>query len=232
VPVSTSAALSRGREVHRWLAEWWGGTLRTLPEDPVARACCVAYGALYERPHLTEIDVEMPWSATIAGVPCAGTVDAIGLAPNGQNFVVEHKTTSEDIQPGSVYWRRIVTTDPQVSMYRAAFPGAIVLYDVIRKPNIRQKKDESNDRFFARCLETMGESPRRYFQRANVVRMQSEDASFESDIVQVDRLRRRTEQPRNPDACFAYGSRCGYWSVCWEDADLQGAEFRDQDDDR
>lgn len=54
---------------------------------------------------------------------------------------VEHKTTSEDIGLGSVYWRRL-TLDPQVSTYYA---GAKSLghdvhgcvYDVVRKPALR-----------------------------------------------------------------------------------------------
>jgi hypothetical protein len=53
----------------------------------------------------------------------------------------ELKTTSEDIGPGSIYWRRL-TLDPQVSTYYA---GAKALghevdsceYDVVRKPALR-----------------------------------------------------------------------------------------------
>jgi hypothetical protein len=58
-----------------------------------------------------------------------------------QSKFVEHKTTSEDIGLGSVYWRRL-TLDPQVSTYYA---GAKSLghdvhgcvYDVVRKPALR-----------------------------------------------------------------------------------------------
>jgi hypothetical protein len=58
----------------------------------------------------------------------------------GRKFV-EHKTTSEDIGVGSIYWRRL-TLDPQVSTYYAGakslghdVDGCI--YDVVRKPALR-----------------------------------------------------------------------------------------------
>ena len=54
--------------------------------------------------------------------------------------IVEHKTTSSDISPGSSYWRQVSATDLQVSMYAAAFPGATILYDVIRKPDLEHSQ--------------------------------------------------------------------------------------------
>lgn len=54
--------------------------------------------------------------------------------------VVEHKTTSSDIGPGSSYWKRL-TLDTQVSQYLGAEERAEgMLYDVIRKPSIRPFK--------------------------------------------------------------------------------------------
>lgn len=51
--------------------------------------------------------------------------------------VVEHKTTSADITPGSPYWRRL-TLDAQVSLYLGG--AGSLLYDVIRKPTLRPLK--------------------------------------------------------------------------------------------
>lgn len=76
-----------------------------------------------------------------------GKVDAIASVRQGHPdrapgvYVVEHKTTSEDIGLGSTYWQRL-RLDAQVSIY---FEGArslghdVVgcLYDVVRKPGIR-----------------------------------------------------------------------------------------------
>lgn len=226
--------------MHRWLETWWttrGRDLGALPEDPIARACCLGYDAYYQAPPPGTWGVEATWNAPIGGVMCAGTLDATALdavVDGGppHHCIVEHKTTSQDISPGSMYWRQVVTTDPQVSMYRAAFPGAVILYDVIRKPALRGKEGESADSLVARCLEAMAKEPEKYFQRAYVVRLESEDAAFADDVRAVDSLRRLPLLPRNPASCFEYGSRCGYYSVCWEGASLDGPEFRDQDGNR
>lgn len=76
----------------------------------------------------------------------AGKKDGIAeYNPTGKRYLVEHKTSSEDIEdPDSTYWRRLAI-DSQVSCYVLAnwqqgtkLDGT--LYDVIRKPGIRPKK--------------------------------------------------------------------------------------------
>lgn len=71
----------------------------------------------------------------------AGKLDAVVQKTDDQIWILEHKTSSEDIEPGSDYWKRLLL-DSQISTY---FVGARVmgyepagcLYDVIRKPAIR-----------------------------------------------------------------------------------------------
>jgi hypothetical protein len=77
----------------------------------------------------------------------------------------------------------------------------------------------------------MAATPEKFFQRATVVRLESEDAAFAEDLISVSRLM-EGPSPRNPQSCFAYGRRCEYWAVCWEGGSLNGPEFRDQDPDR
>lgn len=76
----------------------------------------------------------------------AGKFDGITEYPeSGRVYLLEHKTTSDDIaDPNSSYWRRLVI-DSQVSSYMLAnwqmerkLDGT--LYDVIRKPGIRPKR--------------------------------------------------------------------------------------------
>jgi hypothetical protein len=67
----------------------------------------------------------------------AGKLDAV-VEVGGRVYVVEHKTTSEDIAPGGDYWQRL-QIDAQVSNYVTGarllgFDVAGVIYDVIRKP--------------------------------------------------------------------------------------------------
>ena len=69
----------------------------------------------------------------------AGKVDVLVTErATGRRMVVEHKTTSENVAPGTDYWRRL-KLDPQVSLYYAGaealgFPVETCLYDVLSKP--------------------------------------------------------------------------------------------------
>jgi hypothetical protein len=72
----------------------------------------------------------------------AGKLDVIVRDPRDGNVkFIEHKTSSEDITPGSIYWRRL-RMDTQVSVYfegaRAlGHDAAACIYDVIGKPGLR-----------------------------------------------------------------------------------------------
>jgi len=72
----------------------------------------------------------------------AGKFDGI-ISKNGDSYLLEHKTCREEIGPASPYWTRL-SIDTQISGYLLAswhqgkkLDG--VLYDVIRKPEIRPK---------------------------------------------------------------------------------------------
>ena len=73
-----------------------------------------------------------------------GKIDVILREENGGDlFNMEHKTTSEDVSPGSVYWRRLAL-DAQVSTYvegarSLGYDVKKTTYDVISKPRIQPK---------------------------------------------------------------------------------------------
>jgi hypothetical protein len=63
---------------------------------------------------------------------------------DGRIFVVEHKSSSEDISIGSVYWRRL-TLNGQISTYMVGARSLGVepygvLYDVLGKPDLRPRQ--------------------------------------------------------------------------------------------
>jgi hypothetical protein len=73
----------------------------------------------------------------------AGKFDGI-VSRNDEAYLLEHKTTSEDLSPGSPYWKRL-TIDTQISGYLLATWADLrrllgVLYDAIRKPEIQPRK--------------------------------------------------------------------------------------------
>lgn len=151
--------------------------------------------------------------------------------------VVEHKTTSADITPGSPYWRRLAL-DAQVSLYLGG-AGAL-LYDVIKKPSLRplratpvearrytkagtlyaaqREHDETPDAYEARLLADIAQHPDAYYQRGTVVRTEEEAREAGRDVWMAARMIRESRYldawPRNPSACDAYGRTCDYWPVC------------------
>lgn len=73
-----------------------------------------------------------------------GKIDVIARdLRDGRVFIVEHKTSSEDITPGSPYWR-MLRIDTQVSVYfvgaeSLGYTVAGCLYDVLGKPQLHPK---------------------------------------------------------------------------------------------
>ena len=151
--------------------------------------------------------------------------------------VVEHKTTSADITPGSPYWRRLAL-DAQVSLYLGG--AGSLLYDVIKKPSLRplratpvearrytkagtlyaaqREADETPDAYEARLLADIAQHPDAYYQRGTVVRTEEEAQEAGRDVWMTARMIRESRYldawPRNPSACDAYGRTCDYWPVC------------------
>ncbi len=173
----------------------------------------------------------------------AGKLDALVLR-DGRAFLVEHKSTSEDLGAGSSYWQRLLL-DPQVSTY---YVGADALghtvegcvYDVVRKPQVRpgratplearkwtkdgklyanqRLEDETPAEFRVRVREAITEDGDRYYRRGEVVRLEEEEADFAFDAWGLGRsiaeARAASRFPRNPDACERFGRMCAYFDVC------------------
>ena len=81
----------------------------------------------------------------------AGKIDGVIKIqqPDGRMAVLEHKTTSLDVQdPGSPYWKQL-RMDTQISIYltaaRQTFPVETVIYNVIRKPQHKPKAIPTKD---------------------------------------------------------------------------------------
>ena len=74
-----------------------------------------------------------------------GALDALAMRDGGKLVHVEHKTTSDDISPGTDYWRMVSALDSQVSTYQSALKSlgleAETLYDVVRKVDLKPFKE-------------------------------------------------------------------------------------------
>jgi hypothetical protein len=163
-------------------------------------------------------------------------------------WLVEHKTSSEDITPGSAYWQKL-KLDTQISTY---FVGAKELghdpvgciYDVIFKPRMRplqatkevklkkdgtpragqRLQDETLEEFGERLRNDIAENPDKYYQRGEVYRLRDEETDAAYDMWQIAKLIRESELatrwPRNTDSCFKYNRVCDFWPVCSGEATL------------
>ena len=250
---SKADALSFGTLIHTGLEAWWksGGDLdstlakmRACPGDcdafemERATALMEGYSARWsaEMADLEVLAVEVEFSARIlnpkTGYPChdlvvSGKIDAlVKRRSTGKVWLVEHKTSSEDLSAGSTYWQRL-RMDPQISAYHdgAQALGHEVegcIYDVLAKPGERPKlatppekrkytkkegklyegqreTDETVAEYGCRIREKIAELPDSYFGRAEVIRTEQEMEESRRDVhATALMIREETRLGRNP----------------------------------
>jgi hypothetical protein len=162
----------------------------------------------------------------------AGKIDAIiqdAREPEGSENVIidEHKTTKESIESdGDPYWNKLAG-DHQLSIYvigadsLRGYNAQEALYDVARKPSIKQKKAETLEEFRDRLRADMRENPKSYFRWRRVPRQTNEVFRALRDAWDIGRLIEIGQKgylaPRNPGACFKYGTghRCPFYNTCF-----------------
>ena len=129
-----------------------------------------------------EVDFRLPLSGSRT-FDSAGKIDGLGVLKDGRLCLVEHKTCGEDISPTAPYWDRL-RFNPQVYQYVLAaralgWDVGLVLYDVARKPSIRQKQSESVEAFGERLAADAQSRPEFYFARREVPVLDQDIAEFE-----------------------------------------------------
>lgn len=158
----------------------------------------------------------------VRGLKVVGKLDVlVRKRSDGTVWIVEHKTSTADLTPGSTYWQRL-RMDTQVSVY---FEGARALglepvgclYDVIAKPQQRPLKatpedkrkykkgtnelyanqrltDESTGDFKARMAALIAAAPEEYYQRSEVVRLEAELEESRRDTYETALMIRETKR--------------------------------------
>lgn len=118
------------------------------------------------------------------------------------------------------------STSAQASGYVYAlrklnYPIHGVMYDVIKKPLLRKRKDETVHDFGKRILEDYADKNRQdfYYKRHYTYRNEVDLKLFEEGMVElVKEIRRRTKAQsfyRNPDACWNFNTECPFKKICW-----------------
>lgn len=204
-----SEPLSIGTRIHKTLATGDATGLK-----PIERAMVRAY-VPPEHVYARDVFFLVPIANDVA---ITGELDSV-IELDGRRVVHEIKTTSKDITPGSYYWRHVVHINPQATMYLLAaehlgLDPSFVVWDVLRKPALRLKKNESETEFEKRCLEDIEDNRAYYQQRKKIVRFEDEKQAHVRDILGVVHLILSGETPRNRGSCFAYERPCDFLEVC------------------
>lgn len=205
----------------------------------------------FRRPLATGLQTKTGKTRVARGYNVAGKFDGVARSRiDGRMWLVEHKTTSETIEPCSPYWRKL-KVDRQVSLYLSAlrrdgYDVVGCLYDVIRKPTLRPKmatpesarkykqdgtlyasqrdEDETPEAYEERLLADIAERPDDYFARAPVVRTAEEIAEHERDLYRVSRQIARAVRelafPMSPGSCRRFNSFCRFFPVCAGEASI------------
>lgn len=267
-PVESAESLRFGTLVHKGLEAWWSAVgvpldaafaaMHQGDTDDVSLVLAEELLRLYDmrwgnEPYET-LAVEAEFTAELRNPDTGaasrtwrvgGKIDAICRdLRDDRVLIVEHKTSSEDIGPGSEYWRRL-QLDNQVSTYfvgarSLGHDPAACLYDVIGKPRLKplvatplaerkykkdgtlyaaqREHDETLDAFRARVREKLQEDPSHWLQRGEVNRLEGEEKDAAFDLWGIARQIREGELaerfPRNPSSCLSYGRTCPFFDVC------------------
>ena len=180
---------------------------------------------------VSQVEPEMVFSYPLKGsltFRAAGRIDGIGRLADGRLCLVEHKTCGEDISDGAEYWMRL-RFNPQVYQYVSAARALghnveSVVYDVTRKPSIRQRQGEAVEEYAQRLADDTLARPGFYFARREAAVTDADIESFEAQrlgigqaILCYRRMARQKERPERawPMNCNAMACRgCEFSGFC------------------
>jgi len=285
--VSRADALILGIGIHECLEIWWqthkvGANIRDLyttaavahPLSPELAAQCeamiVGYDARYgpSSDFFVTIATEKEFCIPLRNPKSngqsrtymlSGKIDAIAQrVSDGALFIVEHKSSSSDISPGSEYWQRL-TLDEQVSIYiyaarQIGYDVQGCVYDVLMKPPKRnlatpigkrkykkdgylyakqRAEDESIDDYTLRILNLIKDDPSKYYRRGIVSRLDSEIEEFMYSVwlqaKMMTAYRHENTHPKDSGACYMYHRQCQFFDLCCNTASVDDARFYKKD---
>jgi hypothetical protein len=189
------------------------------------------YYRRHEQDPVKELHAEVEFRHPIEGsrtFDSAGKIDGLGVLQDGRLVLMEHKTTSESVDPASDYWLRL-RLNQQVMQYVVAaralgWDVQVILYDVTKKPAIRQKQGETAAQFGERLAQDTQDRADFYYARREVPVLDQDLEEFKIQRFELSKLilalrqaERRTglrEQawPRNVNAMSCQG--CEFSGFC------------------
>lgn len=243
VPKGYHSAFGLGTMVHAAIEDHWSNSsdkFRKSVDDHVARypeqAADVQYdaalaeimfrnwvrnwtaheGSMSNR-GLKVLDAEGEWAMSIGTDIYAGKRDAhLIIEADGKHLLYELKTASQGSE--AQYLHRL-QLDNQLASNVVALRSEGkqvdgVLYDVIWKPLLRQRKGETEEQLLQRIAQDYEEHMVEYYTRSIIDVPQWRQDVVVMDVAEQLRELKTGTRYRNPSACMQYNSLCPYFDAC------------------
>lgn len=188
-------------------------------------------------PYAVELPFNVPLIHPDTGKPIPrarmkGAIDLV-YSHNGKMLIQEHKTTSESLAVDSNYWKTIVLS-PQAGLYymvanQMDWDVEGIVYNVIRTPQIRRKKDEDVDSYMERIADDMIGNQESYFKRMQYNFTPEQVEEFQKDLVECWEImeygKRRGIAPRYTNNCKQGYFVCEYFDLCSGQSSVDGRKY-------
>ena len=228
-PAEKSEALEIGTNYHEEVADYLNYRKQNQSNEPmlfekVSQNDYLAQ-AFIEHIDVSEWevkDVEKDFLINLAhGIKLRGSIDAI-VEVNGKPFLVEHKTVSNSTKIDESY-EVDLGFDDQIPIYCGATGIYNILYTVIKKCGLKQKKIkdpvtgesrmETDEEFHQRRLQWYREDTESKIRCFHIRRLEEEVASHKAEIAELARMMRSQKIfYRNKGACSIFG--CEHKDYC------------------
>lgn len=224
-PVKKADVLVTGSNYHEKLEQIYKDGYCTVDDYSVESAMALAYEK-YIFPKFKVKTVE-EWFEYDFGKyhhTLIGRVD--GVAEDGA--LVEHKTTGANNLEEYEY---NLQWDEQILAYMLGYGVKKMWYTIIKKPTIRQKKDETDEEFFDRMCKWYDEDTNSKIRVVSIERTDEQLEEFKEHLEILADIMENAEIDqkylyRNPLHCNCWGRRCEYSSICLNyNPDEQYADF-------
>ena len=224
-PVNKADALQLGSNYHELLEKLYAdGNLDGAEGYSRELAMAKAYEK-YIYPKFGVKAVEEWFEYDLGRHTLIGRVDGVAT----DNHLVEHKTTGEtDLEK----YEFELQWDEQILAYMLGYGVRKMWYTIVRKPNIRQKANETDEEFFERMVEWFDTDTYNKIRLVEIVRTDDEVEEFKRHIIAVADMMEEAEKNskdciyRNTMHCNCWGKRCEFSSICLDyDPEEQYIEF-------
>lgn len=214
-PTTKSQALEDGSSYHECLEGFYKGDKPLGYVDGANPKICAMALAYFENIYqknkeLQDIEYAEKWFE----YPLSEKHSIVGRndAITKSGIPVEHKTTSNDVDDEYIY---ALQWDEQILTYMLVNGVNEMYYTVVKKPTIKQKQNETDEEFYARCFMWYEQDTDKKVKVIKVTRSKEEIEEHRKNLIKIaDEIEDCNNFYRNTSACTCYNRRCEYSQIC------------------